>query len=296
MAKQVKKVSSSDMTARNVVGTRKRGVAAMVSGAQGGALADKFIQEWTNVGKIVTAMRTSMKDKLLLLIGMDAANLVAFHKAMMDKAEEINNLKVDAQTADETITNLAKFFEFVRPELETVYQECNRWKRLALAVDGGWRPTAEHVRTTKFMDLCVEATARIEAAGKSGESAPNVAKGKSGQGRGKPKQVPKTPQQKAVNAAKSALKDEKGEALPKNNRNIAEVVRGILSDATVEELVEVAAVVEAQLIAARKVQEDAAKAIAKVQNAVDKGQTKPADPTPRRVKAAGKEHAAAKAK
>lgn len=295
MSVKTRKTSPSTDSQRAPVGSRK-GVAAApaAKGADGAALAQQFIAEWDDYGRREVAIRVSMKDKLLALCKMDEAGITAFHGAMLDKIKAINDAKDDAKLANEAITNLAKFFEHVAPEMQYTYTQASNWKTLALAVAAGWRPTPEEVKATGWFQLMAVAAEKVKGIGAASNdpTKPQLAKGKAGTGRGRKPSTPKTPVQKAVAAVTNALKDEKGNALPKNNRNLSEVVAGLLVDATIEELTEVAAVVQNAMDKARKAAEDTAKALAKTQSAVAKGQTVPASG---KTRAAGKtEHAQAR--
>jgi Zn-dependent M16 (insulinase) family peptidase len=245
MAKQAK-TSPSDMTTRKVVRGSK---SAGVLGAVGAALAAMFITEAETVGKLMDAARTTKKDKLEKLVALGPQDRTAFHKAFMEKRESINKLAAEAKQP------LRDYFA-ANQGVQWVYIECGNWQTMAVAVDAGWAPDL----TKPWVNLLAEAVEKKDSIGKpdgNGVTAVGSKKKKAGK-------TASSPQSKAVTAVKRLLsKDEKGQPIAKNNRNLSEVVAGIIADATMDELKEVAAVVQRQMEATAKAIEASAKAAAK---------------------------------
>jgi hypothetical protein len=267
-----RKTSSSDMTARQPVAGKAK---ANVAGAAGHALATLIIAEATMVGELLEKSMTSRKDKLAKLIGLDGDGRKEFMADMTAKQAEIND---DAKAVQGR--SLRDYMEDY-PKAGSIYAECSLWLRMAKAVDLGWKPTNDKGEALpqkawpEWRLLGMQATKALDAKGKPSADGKNPELARSA-ARKRGRQAT-SPQSKAVNAVKNALKDDKGQALPKNNRNLAEVVRGILADATKQELIEVAAVVQTLIAQAEKAEKDAASALAKASASSTQGKDKLAE-------------------
>jgi hypothetical protein len=259
MANRKQKTSPSDLSERTVVAGA---VSAMVTGANGHALAAIIIKDALAIGELAQKQAMSRKDRLSALLALDGESVDAFIADMVARQKEINEeAKVvpNRSLMDYLIDN---------PKENSVYAETSMWLGIARAVKAGWKPMNDKKEPiTNQADwpewrlLTMQASAVRNSTGASNDPSnpQKVPSGKKGKGKGRP-EVPT--EKKAANAALGALKDKNGKALPKNNRNLSEVVRIMLSDATVQELVEVAAVVQNQLAIAQKAEEEAAKLLA----------------------------------
>lgn len=269
MNAKTRKSSPSNMAERQPV-TRK--VKAMVSGATGHALASAIIAGAMAVGELIERQFVSRKDRLVELMALDKANIAEFMADLRAKQEEINN---DAKAVpNRTLRDYMEDY----PKAGSVYSETSMWLGIAKAVDAGWKPSNDKGEAIKdpahwpeWRLLAMQATKARDSIGKPSKDGKNPELAQSS--KRKRGRQPVAPQTKAVNAVKAALKDDKGQALPKNNRNLSQVIEGILADATVQELTEVAATVERMLKAATEAEKKMQEA---VKNAADKakGETK----------------------
>lgn len=269
MANRNRKTSPSDMTARLPVSEK---LAAMVVGATGHALASVIIAEAEAAGAAMEQVTLSRKDKLAMLIALDGPNRAEFHADMLARQAAITD-EAKAVSGRTLGDYLADF-----PRANSVYVECSLWTKIAKAVDLGWSPTndkgekLEQSAWPAWRLISMSATKALDAKGKPSADGKNPELAQSNK-RKRGRQAT-TPTMKAVTAVKSALKDDKGNALPKNNRNLAEVIRGILGDATKQELIEVAAVVQTMLTAAEKAEKDAEAALKKAGASSTQGKEK----------------------
>jgi hypothetical protein len=251
-------VSASNVAERPVVSGAK---SANVPGAAGAALAERFIADAEAVGKLLEQDRMSRKDKLSKLIALDGDSRKEFLAHMLAKQETIND---EAKVVPNR--SLRDYMED-SPRAASVYAECSMWVKMAKAVDAGWTPKddkgakLEKANWPEWRLIAMQATKALDSIGKPSADGKNPELARSNK-RSRGRQQT-TPQAKAVTAVRAALKDNEGKPLAKNNRNLADVVRGILQDATLEELQEVAGVVESMLNIATKAKEDAAKVTAK---------------------------------
>lgn len=278
IAPAVKGEAPDDVTTRGVAGHR---------------LATSFIKAAEAVGKAVDAMVLTRKERLGLVAPLPAADLTTFYADMIARQDRVSK---DMEAANEAsgaggngatkpYHNLRAWFD-VFPGQGSVYSECSMWARLARAVEAGWKPDMTlpwgkiSDSATAFNNSRAALVARTdgqqaptsEQSGTAGTAGTGGGKGtpvKTGPGRNK-----QAPAVKATNAAIKALVDDANRPLPKNNRNLGELVKGILEvqgGATVEELREVHAIVTVKLAAA----EAAAEALIKAKESANKGE-KPA--------------------
>lgn len=257
MANRNRKSSPSDLSERTPVAPAPT---AGVSGASGHALAAIVIANAEAVGELAEKQAMSRKDTLAKLIGLDPDNRKEFYADMVAAQKRIN----DDATAVKN-RSLRDYMEDY-PKAGSVYAEASMWIGVSKAVDLGWKPMSDKGEALEQADwpewrlITMQATKARDAKGKPSADGKNPELAASGKKKGKRGRPTVTPTQKAVTAVRAALKDDTGKDLPKNNRNLAEVVRGILSDATVEELAEVAAVVSSMIEASHKAAEQAKKA------------------------------------
>jgi hypothetical protein len=241
--------SASNVAERPVVSGAK---SADVPGAKGAALAQVFIADADKAGQVAESLAMSRKTKLARLIGLGPDDRKEFRAVMAAKQVEIND---DAKAVQgRTLRDYMEDY----PKAGAIYAEASLWIKMAKAVDTGWKPSNDNMH---WRLVSMEATKALDSVGKPSADGKNPELSRSA-ARKRGRQAT-TPQSKAINAVKSALKDDKGVALPKNNRNLAEVVRGIIADATIEELTEVAAAVQKQMDVAKAALEQAGKAAAK---------------------------------
>lgn len=260
MAKRNQKVSPSDLTEVAVV---SGAASANVTGANGHALAALIIKDALAIGELAQKQAMSRKDRLTVLLGLDGESIDAFIGDMVARQKEIGE--------EAKIVPNRSLMDYLtdNPKENSVYAETSMWIGVGRAVKLGWKPHNDKKEPIpaqadwpEWRLILMQASSVRNSTGASNDPAnPQLVPGKKGKkaGKGRP-EVPT--EKKAANAAINALKDKFGKALPKNNRNLAEVVRIMLSDATVQELVEVAAVVQMQLANAKKAEEEAAKLLA----------------------------------
>lgn len=256
-----KQISGTNMVER---APRGKKATAAIMGAVGAALAATFIADVEGLAAAQERQQMSRKEKLEKILALGPKDLTAFHKAMLDRSDRVKADMEEAKKKNPLIKGLREYFE-LHPGQQTIYVDTSMWKTMAVAVDAGWKPDL----SLPWANISASATAHKNAQGQPSTDPANPQPAGSTArttGRGRGRQAT-TPQAKAINAVKSALKDEKGQPLPKNNRNLAEVIRGLLADATVEEMREVAAVVQTRLAET----EEAAK---KAQEAIDKAKSK----------------------
>lgn len=264
--------SASNVAERPVVSGAK---SANVPGALGHALAAIIIAEAMKVGELLEKTALSRKDKLAKLVALDKDGRKEFLADMLAKQEEINT---DAKAVPNR--SLRDYMED-HPKMGSVYAETSMWIGMVRAVDLGWSPQdakgevlSDPKAWPEWRLLTMQASKARDAKGKPSANGKNPELVPSARKRGR---QPVSATQKAVNAVKTALKDDKGVALPKNNRNLAEVIRGILADATKQELIEVAATVQTMLAQAEKAEQAAAEALAKASKPATQGKDKLAE-------------------
>lgn len=249
-----RRVSNTNMVEK-VPSARK--ATAMVSGADGAALAVTMISEIESIAKAIDMERKSRKDHLAAIMKLDKPGLVAFHAAMMARADAVRTAMEEMKLTDPSIKGLREYFE-VEMGSQTVYVQCSMWKTIGLAIDAGWQPDL----TQPWDMIKSKAAERVASIGKpsADPSKPEPARSSQTRRRGA---VSKPVEQKAANAAVGMLKDADNKPLPKNNRNLGLLIAGILDadgGATLEELNEVAAVVQKRLEAALAAKEAMEKA------------------------------------
>lgn len=280
---RARKSSPSDLTQRKVIDGK---ATANVKGATGHSLAAVIFAEAEAAGAAMEKVTLSRKDKLALLIGFDKANRDEFKADLLARQEQISG---EAKAvSNRTLRDYLDDF----PRANAVYTECSMWTRMVKAVDVGWTPksdkgeTLEQSAWPEWRLLTMQATKALDAKGKPSKDGKNPELAQSN--KRKRGRQPVSAQTKAVNAVKAALKDDKGNALPVNNRNLAEVIRGILADATLEELNEVAAVVQTMRDSAIKAKELSDAALDKANKGAGKakpGQPQTADQSEQRTSA-----------
>jgi hypothetical protein len=241
--------------AKRSTSARTRGPkAADVKGVQGHTLAQSIILAAIKSGERVIAEQRSRKDTLRLLAEFrDNADHIAFRQDLTAKLEEI---KADADKAKLTLNAYCE----ANPIAASVRVECSLWGKMSNAVEKGF--TGSLIDFDKpWSEISKAATAHLDNmrnstgdAGANGGGKITNAGPKQRKGGRKAKPI----MDKAKDFVKATLKD-----APKDNRNLAEVVHLLILDATVQEIKEVAAVVEKQLALALAAEEAAAKAAAK---------------------------------
>lgn len=274
MSKRNTKASPSNLEERTPV--QAATASAGVKGALGHAMAELIIAEADAAGMAMERVTVSRKDKLARIIAMGDDDRVACREDLLGK-----QARIAEEAAAIPGRGLKDYMEDF-PRANSVYVECSMWTRICKAVNAGWRPKGadgaelKQEQWPEWRILSMEATKALDAVGKPSANGknPELVPGKKANGKGGKGRPQLTIVQKAVKSAMTALKDEKGAALPKNNRNLAQVIDGLLVDATLVELNEVAAVVENAIKRAQKSAEEAAKAMAK---ANDASKAKPAD-------------------
>jgi hypothetical protein len=237
---------------------------ANVPGALGHALAAVIITTARAIGEQLQKQAMSRKDRLAELLKLDKPSIVEFIADMRATQEQIGK---DAKAVpNRSLTD----YLTDNPSENSVYSETSMWLGLARSVDAGWKPMNDkgepYANVSQWPEwrlIAMSAAKARDSIGKPSADGKNPNRAGSGtkkQGKGRPVVAP---QQKAINAVANAMKDDKGQPLPKNNRNLAQVIEGILVDATPQELVEVAAVVQKMMARADKAEKDAAEATAK---------------------------------
>ena len=250
------KQQSSDLADKQPVTSRK---GANVKGAHGAALAAVIIADAEAAGKIELKAQQSRKDTLKKLMGFrDNAEHLEFRAALDAK---LDTIKKDAEAAKISLNA----YSDANPIAASVRATCSLWVKMSTAVERGF--TGSNVDLSKpWAEISRAATAHLDKMRESAGS-PNgkVTQAGAKQRAGK---KPATVVDKARRFVKENLRDEKTNApLPKENRNLAQVVYAICEDATVEELSEVIA----KLVSLRDLKAKLAEeAIAK---AKDKGKT-----------------------
>lgn len=255
------KVSSTNMVEAR---PRDRKASAGNKGSIGMALAQVFIHSFEAIGRAIEGNRSSRKDKLREVVALGNDDLTAFHKAMLDRSEEVRLAMETEKKGNPLIKGLREYFE-LHPGMETVYVETSMWKKIAMAVDAGWKPEVDDAGAypQTWVNITMAATAALDGKGKPSTDPANP--NRAGSSKKKQGRAATTPQSKAVTAVAAALKDANGNKLAKNNRNLTAVIEGILDadgGATLEELTEIAAMLQRKLDAAKKANDEAVKALA----------------------------------
>lgn len=254
MAQAVKAPKSN---AKRSTSAKERGPkAADHKGQQGHALAVLVIKQAEKAAEFLMAETRSRKMILSDLLNFrDNAEHIAFRKDLTDKLEEIK------KQADAAKISLNAYCD-ANAGAASVRVECSLWNKLSTAVERGWKPDMDKPWAEISKAATNHMTGQTNSTGSTGGKGTNAG----------PKQragrKAKSTVAKAQEFAASVLKDPVTKApLPKDNRNLAQVVATLIVDASMEELLEVAAVVERQIQYAKAAQD---KALAATKAASDK--------------------------
>lgn len=245
---QAKAPKSNAMRSSNA---RTRGPkAADHKGQQGHALAVLVIKQAEKTAEFLAAETRSRKMILTdLLQFRDNAEHIAFRKDLTDKLDEIK------KQADAAKISLNAYCD-ANPGAASVRVECSLWNKLSTAAERGWKPDMDKPWAEISKAATNHMTGQTNSTGSTGGKGTNAGPKQRKAGR-----KAKSTIAKAQEFAASVLKDPVTKApLPKDNRNLAQVVATLIADATMEELTEVAAVVERQIKYAKDAAEKAAKA------------------------------------
>lgn len=237
--------------------------AADHKGHQGHALAAIVIAQAEKIGELMVAQQLSRKDMLKRLSEFrDNAEHIEFRKELDAKLLTIK------EESDKAKLSLNAYCD-ANPRAAAMRVECSLWNKMSAAVEKGF-PVADFL-DKPWAEISKGATAHLDNMRNStGNAAQN--------GNANAKLTNAGPKQRVGRKAKNSiakaqefvaqvLKDPITKApLPKDNRNLAQVVATLIADATMEELTEVAAVVERQI---KYATEAAAKAQAATQKASD---------------------------
>lgn len=259
--------------------------AADSKGFQGHALATLVIAQATKTGELMLAQVKSRKQVLADLMQFrDNAEHIEFRK-MLD--EKLDSIKKEAEKAKLSLNAWCD----ANPVDASIRVDCSLWVKMSTAVEKGFNGSKVDL-DKPWPEISKAATAHLDnltnstgTNGKTTNAGPKQKKAKAGR-------KAKGTVQKAQEFAASVLKDPVTKApLPKDNRNLAQVVATIILDATLEELNEVAAVVQRQIEYATKAKaqaDDAAKkAAGQAKNMHDAAMTKPESKGKGRKAAAG---------
>lgn len=241
--------------AKRSTNARQRGPkAADQKGAIGSALAIHILQVAEEDGKREAVAQTSRKDLLRKIMGFrDNAEHIAFRKVFDDKLTEIK------KSADAAKLTLNAYTD-ANPIAATQRVAVSRWTKLSSAVEHGFPRGGESDLDKPWPEIEKAATAHLDeratSSGKGGSKKNGGPKQRAGR---KAKGVVK----KMEEFIKSNLRDANNVPLPKDNRNLAQLIGTMLIDASMDELREVAAVVQRQMEVREAADKKAAEATAK---------------------------------
>lgn len=282
-------VNNATRNAARSTNAKARGPkAADAKGFQGHALAAQVLEQAKAEGELLVRQLMSRKQIMEHVMQFrDNAEHIAFRQ---DLTSALDGIKKEAEAAKLSLNA----YTDANPIAATVRVSCSRWTKMSEAVEKGYSGSVVDL-SKPWADIEKGATEHLAQKNQSTGSKVNAGpKQKTAGRKAKPMMA------KVEEFIKTNLRDPKTNApLPKDNRNLAEVVSKLLEDATLEETMEVAAAVQRTIEIKTKLKAEAdAKIAAASDKAKDMAKEVNAAATKTRKGAAGTtkttEHASAK--